>query len=290
MIHVVELPREADELGRLFESYERLLRCTGTPRGLGVRLCPGLHHYAIEHARRTITALLAHYSVQLAHAETEACDTARRRLERFANALPPARSGLWPLVPLAAIAIVAQILSPIGASVGPIADRVKQIAAVATLDPTKLSDATYAVLHSSLFAVMYIGWVFALATLIVLWPRRRAFRVYRSLIGVDPPFLGVQPLRISEREIREREREIFARVDEELPDVGSFDLYVSACGAVVLGLMSADLLAFIVSGYDDTWQEWLLDGLLGSGLAIASAAILVSMRLRLLRRRRDATA
>jgi hypothetical protein len=235
--------------------------------------------------RRTITALLAHYSVQLAHEETEACDTARRRLERFANSLPPARSGLWPLVPLAAIAIVAQILSPIGASVGPIADKVKQIAAVATLDPTKLSEATYAVLHSSVFAVMYIGWVFALATLIVLWPRRRAFRVYRSLIGVDPPFLGVQSL-----EIRKREREIFARVDEELPDVGSFDLYVSACGAVVLGLMSADLLAFIVSGYDDMWQEWVLDGLLGSGLAIASAAILVSLRRRLLRRRSDGTA
>ena len=281
----VVTPPQTDELGRLFESYERLLRCTGSPRALGVRLCPGLHRYAIEHVRRSITALLAHYSVQLAHAETETCDTARRRLELFAISLPPARSALWPLVPLAAIAIVAQILSPIGASLGPIVGTVDELVAVATLDPTKLSQATYVVLHSSIYAVIYICWVFALATLIVLWPMRRAFRVYRSLVGVDAPFLGVQSLGI-----REREHEVFARVDETVPEVGSFDLYVSACGAVVLGLMSADLLAYIVSGYNETWQEWVRDGVLGAGLAIASAALFVSLRLRLLRRRSDGTA
>ena len=271
-----------NELCLLFDEYAALLAWAAAPQ---VRFVPGLYRFAVEHVRRTVVALQAHHCVELAHQETEEVEAARKRLERFAASLPAPRSGLWPLVPLAAIVVLAQVLSPIGASFGPIATHVKEISSVATLDPTKLSAATNTVMHSSLIAVIYIAWVFAVSTLVVQWPRRRAFRVLRALLGVGPEYRGVSSLNV-----RAQERAVFERANAKLPNVGSFDLVVASFGAVALMLMGADLFSYIVSGYDELWQEYVRDAAVGSVLVGAGVALLLVLHVQHRRRRTDGTA
>src|SRR3954451_2506741 len=146
-------PGDPEELGALFESYLRLLRVTSTPWRLRLRFCPGLHRIAVEHVRRSTDALLCHFHGRLARGEDPQSEEACERLESLSHSLPAERSGLWPLLPVIAIVVLAEALAPICAS-APVIKRVHEMSEVTELDVTHTSAAVNMLLHSSVQAVL----------------------------------------------------------------------------------------------------------------------------------------
>ena len=189
-----------------------------------------------------------------------------QELEHFVASLPPPRPRVDVLFGLLAIFVVAQALKEIGkASLRNTDVLVNQVSQVDALDFSKIANLIRAIAHSDLRTIIFVFWVYAVATWLVgIWPARSSKRAIDLLEGV-----------------RSQERALFGRLSAPAPALPSFDLWVTGAGVLALALMSTDLLLLGLQGDDAAVgpAQLLLGGALG--LTVAACSVLLIRRARL---------
>jgi hypothetical protein len=241
--------------------------------GLLRSYCTALRHARGSLARSFVTAYVRgaaddlHRAVGLRALDAPDDEGCENELEHFAASLPPPRPRAHLVLGLLTIFVVAQALKEIGkACLRNTEALVNQVSQVDALDFSKIANLIRALAHSDVRTIIFVFWVYAVATWLVgFWPAREC----RRAVG------------LLER-ARSQERAMFGRLSAPAPAAPTFDLWITGAGVLALALMSTDLLVLGLQADDSALvlAQFLVGGVIGLLAAVGCVLLLRRARAR----------